>query len=115
MGADWPPVALYRRWARVPEEEAGGPDRDRRYRPADQPLPPARGRDGIEFHPDGSYQRWWPGPADAPVGSAPGRWTAPEPGRLRLCPPGDPTGPGVDVRVVSVTEDLLRLRWPDPG
>jgi hypothetical protein len=105
-----PPPEVFGRWVRVPEEEQPGGDRI--YRPAGHPLPPARGRDGIEFYPDGGYRRWQPGPVDAPVADHPGRWSTAGPARLRLHPPGDP-GAGTVIRVVSVTPDRLVLRWPD--
>jgi hypothetical protein len=43
------------------------------YRPFDHEFPPARGRDGIEFSPDGSFTEWTVGRGDArePV---PGSW-----------------------------------------
>jgi hypothetical protein len=40
-GMSQPPAALFRRWVHVREEDHAGV---RVYRPADRPLPPARGR-----------------------------------------------------------------------
>ena len=103
-----PPPALFRRWVHVREEDAAGV---RVYRPADRPLPPARGRDGIEFRSDGTFADLRPGPTDAPVASV-GRWTAPARGRVALTYPpgarsaGAPTG----YEIVELTPDLLRLR-----
>ena len=43
------------------------------YRPAEHDFPRARGRDGLEFAPDGSFTEWAVGRGDA--GEAlPGRW-----------------------------------------
>lgn len=101
------PPALFRRWVRArEEEEAGGP---RVYRPSGYPLPPARGRDGIELRADGTLLEWTAGPVDAPVRSAPGRWTGAGPARLRLFPVG---GEATVVELVAATDDLLQLRWP---
>lgn len=102
------PPLLFGRWVRVREEEVpGGP---RVYRPFGHPLPPARGRDGIELRPDGTFRAWTAGPVDAPVGSAPGRWAGAGPARLHLYPAGDTTATVVEL--VSVTGDRLQLRWP---
>ena len=79
--------ALYRRWVHVREEDEG---EVKVYRPAGYDLPPARGRRGIEFRPDGELLVYGPGPADKPVAT---------PGRME------------DVEIVSVEPDRLALRW----
>ena len=78
---------LYRRWVHSREEDEGDL---RVYRPAGYDLPPARGRRGIEFRPDGEVLVYGPGPADRPTAS---------PGSLD------------DVEIVSVEPDRLTLRW----
>ena len=78
---------LYRRWIHAREEDEGDLSV---YRPADYDLPPARGRRGIEFRPDGELLVYAPGPADKPVASQ---------GRIE------------DVEIVSVEPDRLTLRW----
>jgi hypothetical protein len=78
---------LYRRWIHAREEDEGDLHV---YRPADYDLPPARGRRGIEFRPDGELLVYAPGPADKPVAT---------PGRME------------DVEIVSVEPDRLTLRW----
>ncbi|GIF53505.1 hypothetical protein DFJ67_4588 [Asanoa ferruginea] len=102
------PPALFRRWVHVREEDAAGV---RVYRPADRPLPPARGREGIEFRDDGTFADLRPGPTDAPVASV-GHWTAPSRTRLNLAyPPGArSTGAPTGYEIVELTPDLLRLR-----
>jgi hypothetical protein len=79
--------ALYRRWVHAREEDEG---EVKVYRPAGYDLPPARGRRGIEFRPDGELLVYGPGPADKPVAT---------PGRME------------DVEIVSVEPDRLALRW----
>jgi hypothetical protein len=81
-----PPAELYRRWVHAREEDDGDLQV---YRPVDYDLPPARGRRGIEFRPDGEVLLYGPGPADKPVAS---------PGRMD------------DVEIVSVEPDRLTLR-----
>ena len=84
--ADLPPE-LFRRWVHAHEEDDGDV---RVYRPAGYNLPPARGRRGLEFRPDGELLVYGPGPADKPVAS---------PGRME------------DIEIVSVEPDRLTLRW----
>jgi hypothetical protein len=89
---------LARRWVHVREEDTAGV---RVYRPADRPLPPARGRDGLDLRADGTYVELRPGPADAPVGGPAGRWHS-DSGRLAL---------GVThFEIVELTNDILKLR-----
>jgi hypothetical protein len=89
---------LARRWVHVREEDAEGV---RVYRPADRPLPPARGRDGLELRPDGTYVELRPGPADAPVAGPVGHWRR-EHDRLDLA--------GTPYDIVDLTDDVLKLR-----
>jgi hypothetical protein len=81
------PPDLFRRWVHAREEDEGDL---RVYRPAGFDLPPARGRRGIEFRPDGELLVYGPGPADKPTAS---------PGQMN------------DVDIVSVEPDRLTLRW----
>ncbi|GAB3141359.1 hypothetical protein GCM10027290_13970 [Micromonospora sonneratiae] len=100
-----PPAALFRRWVHVREEDTPGV---RVYRRADLPLPPARGRDGIEFHPDGTFVDLRPGPVDAPVGAT-GRWSADGDGcRLELTYPNGRAA--ACLHIVTVDENVLCLR-----
>lgn len=96
---------LFRRWLHVPEED--DPD-VRVYRPAEYPLPPARGRGGIEFHADGTYADVRPGPVDAPVLSEPRPWTTERSGRLVL---HDDAGRATTAfEIMDLGDDVLRLR-----
>ena len=45
------------------------------YRPSSHEFPRARGRDGVEFAPDGSFTEWAVGRGDART-PVPGRWRA---------------------------------------
>jgi len=62
---------LLGKWLRTPEEDAGG---TLVYRPASHPLPPARRRDGVEFHADGTMSGLQPGRTDIAKQRA-GRWS----------------------------------------
>jgi hypothetical protein len=59
------------RWVHSTEEDT---DDEMVFRPADRPLPPARGRTSLEFRADGTYVESSPGPVDVPE-SATGSWS----------------------------------------
>jgi len=65
------PVALFQHWIHVREEDEGTV---RVYRPAAAPLPPARGREGIEFRRSGEVILYRIAPADGTTALA-GRWS----------------------------------------
>jgi hypothetical protein len=101
------PEALFRRWQHSFEEDD---DMAAVYRPADFPFPRARGREGIEFRPDGTVVDWQIGPGDRsqPVE---GRWILEQSGRIRLT-----FGAGISDRTIellAVDDDVLRLRKAD--
>lgn len=98
------PATLFQRWVHVREDDVGG---TRVYRPAGHPLPPARGRDGIEIRADGTFVEWRTGPVDAPVAGPTGRWTVEGEDRLRLQRTGHAD---TILAIVAVTEQLLRVR-----
>ena len=95
------PHELFRRWMHSHEEDDGDV---RVYRPAGYALPPARGRRGLEFRPDGELVILGPGPADRPQSVA-GRWEAAGERRARVMPSGQ------ELEIVSVEPDRLQLRW----
>jgi hypothetical protein len=73
------------------------------YRRADFTFPPARGRRGVEFRPDGTFVQLDFGRGDAPEPGASGRWSSA--GALSLPPPpiagsagtgGTPGGEGMN-------------------
>ena len=73
-------------WLHVPEDDQHG---ERVFRPRSQHLPPARGRRGYEFHPDGSLTKISSGSTDQTVTSS-GRWSADPQGRIYIRVPGEP-------------------------
>jgi hypothetical protein len=89
---------LCRRWIHVREEDGDGV---RVFRPAGRPLPPARGRDGLEFRPDGTFVELRPGPVDAPVAGPPRPWSVGG-SRLDLAEAAH--------EIVELSDDVLRLR-----
>ncbi len=96
-----PKEVLGQRWVHVHEEDT---DDEMVFRPADQPLPPARGREKFEFKPDGTFVESAPGPTDAPEERS-GSWKLEE-GKLVLESDDAPEG----LRVMEVTSaDADRL------
>ena len=93
---------LFRRWLHSREEDEGDV---RVYRPAGYDLPPARGRRGLEFRPDGELLAIGPGPADKPQATA-GRWEPPASGgRASRWPASRRRSRS------SIEPDRLKLRW----
>ncbi len=75
-----PSTHLFKRWVHVREEDHDGVAV---YRPAGSDLPPARGRDEIEFRPDGSFVDHPIGRGDAPD-DRPGTWSRRADGALEV-------------------------------
>jgi hypothetical protein len=99
------PEELFRRWMHAHEEDDGDV---RVYRPSGYALPPARGRRGLEFKPDGELLVISPGPADRPQTSA-GRWEpAGERRALVTLPAADAPA---ELEIVSLEPDRLAVRW----
>jgi hypothetical protein len=98
--ADLPPE-LFRRWMHSHEEDRGDLQI---YRPASYKFPPARGRYGLEFKPDGVVVLYGPGPSDKPAARTE-RWSPAGEGRVRV---GDR-----ELEIVSVDSDRLTARWSD--
>jgi hypothetical protein len=73
------------------------------YRRDDFAFPPARGRRGVEFGPDGNLVEWAIGRGDAPE-PRPGRWQSSGAITREGGMPGE-------ARVVSVTPDRLEMTW----
>jgi hypothetical protein len=77
---------LHRRWVHAGEEEGEG---EMVFRPAEHPLPPARGRVSLELREDGTLIECQPGATDAPR-EAKGAWRLEE-GELVLEPEDAPS------------------------
>ncbi|MFK4086498.1 hypothetical protein ACI2LF_20475 [Kribbella sp. NPDC020789] len=84
------------RWTHSFEEDHDGVTV---YRRDDYAFPPARGRRGVQFRPDGTLLRYTLGRADAPEERPAGRWSTD--GRI------------TNGRIVSATPDRLEIRWED--
>jgi hypothetical protein len=93
------PPELFQHWVHAHEEDTGDLQV---YRPADYPLPPARGRRGFELKPDGELIVYGPDASDRPAATAE-RWSPSGSGRLRLG--------GRELEIVSVSGDRLTARW----
>jgi hypothetical protein len=73
-------------WLHAHEEDQPG---EMVFRPNSRQLPPARGRRGYEFHPDGSLTQISSGPADRSTASQ-GHWSAGPQGHIKISIPGQP-------------------------
>ncbi|MBO4210751.1 hypothetical protein GSF22_32875 [Micromonospora echinofusca] len=89
---------LHGRWMHSFEEDHEGVEV---YRPSGHPFPPARGRAGIEFHPDGTF-------VDLPVGR--GDANEARPGRWRQGPQGP-----IDVRTAAGDRQVMEVVRLEPG
>ncbi|MZF84901.1 hypothetical protein [Streptomyces sp. SID5643] len=99
-----PPSDLFRSWLHSYEEDD---DDVRVYRPDDFPFPPARGRRGMEFAPDGTFVDHPLGRGDAP-GTVPGRWRLVADRRIELTFGGD--RPDRALEIVRCDADVLQVR-----
>lgn len=99
-----PPRELIGTWVHSHEEDTEGVAV---YRPASRPLPPARGRRGLEFAADGTFTERPLGRGDAP-GTRTGRWVAasPDGSRLALSLPGAER----QLEVLYVDSEVLKVR-----
>ena len=99
------PAAIFRRWGHSFEEDAAGVTV---YRPAEYEFPRARGRDGIELRPDGTFIDWTIGRGDAghPIQ---GRWTSAGPGAIEVTFAGGERSPRT-LEVVACDSSTLHLR-----
>lgn len=79
------------------------------YRRDDFAFPPARGRRGVEFRPDGTFVQLSIGRGDAPEPGATGRWSAA--GMLLRTPQLTAGSAGTAGRVVQATPDRLEIVW----
>ena len=76
------------------------------YRPPEHDFPRARGRDGIEFKPDGSFVEWAIGRGDAQQ-AIPGRWRTADSGAVQVT---TERGGEQVLEILSVAPDRLEVR-----
>lgn len=99
-----PPPGLFRSWFHSYEEDHGDV---RVYRPDDYPFPPARGRRGMEFVPDGAFVDRPLGRGDAPD-AVPGHWRLGPDGRVSLTFQG--ARPDRELEIVRCDANVLEVR-----
>lgn len=95
---------LARHWVRSHEEDEAGVQV---YRPHNHPLPPARGREGLDLSADGSADLYGSGQTDAAL-SHTGRWTLSDTDILSVDLAGRDTP--WRLQVIDVQPDILRVR-----
>ena len=96
-------TALHGRWVHSHEEDT---EDEMVFRPADRPLPRARGRMALELRADGTYAESSPGPVDVPE-TRTGTWSLHD-DRLTLVQEGDDALD--EWRVTAVEPDRLQVR-----
>ncbi|MBT2511348.1 hypothetical protein J7I98_37145 [Streptomyces sp. ISL-98] len=99
------PPSLFRNWVHSFEDDTEGVTV---YRPADYPFPPARGRRGLEFAPDGTFIDHPVGRGDAPD-AVPGQWRLAEDRRLAVSFPENDR-PDRGLEILRCDEDVLEIR-----
>jgi hypothetical protein len=100
------PVALYdKTWLHANEED--GPD-FKVYRPNTYNFPPSRGRTGFALEKDGLFRLYTIAPTDG-LEEHKGEWKMVKQKVLRVSFP-EKAMPGFDLELISVSEDLLKVR-----
>lgn len=99
-----PSQQLFRHWQHSFEEDRGDVQV---YRPADYEFPPARGRDGIEFRPDGTAVRYAIGRGDAPS-PQPAQWHITGPNQLQFQSQGSSRDETIEI--MRVNDEVLEVR-----
>ncbi len=99
------PPCLFREWVHSFEEDTEGVTV---YRPEDYPFPPARGRRGLVFAPDGTFTDHPLGGADAP-GAVPGQWRLAGDRRVIISFPGSGL-PDRGLEILRCDADILETR-----
>jgi hypothetical protein len=100
-----PPAALFRRWVRSHEEDAGDIEV---FRPQGFDFPPARGRPELEINEDGTLTAYQIGPGDG-LEPVKGTWTATTASSLELTLAN---GEKSTLDIDSVSDEVLNVRKP---
>lgn len=99
------PEEIFRRWVHSREEDTSD---EIVFRPPDYSFPPARGRAGLEFRPNGEFVDLQIAPTDARQAVG-GQWQVEQPGRVRVS--FEQAGrPPETLDIVEVDDQLLKLR-----
>jgi len=99
------PDEIFRKWMHSFEEDQNGVIV---YRPTEYEFPRARGRDGIEFRPDGVFIAWEIGPTDATRGIN-GHWKMEGSGRVRVSFEDNVREPRV-LEILQCDAGILKVR-----
>jgi hypothetical protein len=97
---------LFKAWGHSREEDGDGLTV---YRPAGYKFPLSRGRDGIEFRPDGTVVNAGPGPDDR-TRAATGRWNQSGDQALDVNVSGADSAPR-RMTIVDCDDQVLKVRW----
>ena len=99
------PNEIFMKWVHSFEEDTDGITV---YRPVEYDFPPARGRRGVEFRPDGVFIDWEIGPTDASRGIN-GFWKVEDTGRVRVSFEGNIREPRI-MEILQCDAGILKVR-----
>lgn len=99
------PDEIFRIWIHSFEEDQNGIIV---YRPVGYGFPRARGREGIEFRPDGMFISYEIGPTDASRGIN-GQWKIEGSGRVRVSFEGN-VRPSRILEILQIDVEILKMR-----
>jgi hypothetical protein len=99
------PGPIFKRWIHSREEDSG---EKIVYRPAGYPLPPARGREGIEFRGDGTFIHYLIGPTDRSQAVI-GQWKTNEPETIEVNFPDQSLSPH-KLDIIECSDDVLIVK-----
>ncbi|GFE71910.1 hypothetical protein CFPU101_45200 [Chroococcus sp. FPU101] len=102
------PSTIFQHWIHSREEDT---EDIQVYRPIGYQFPPSRGRNGLEFRPNGEFILYGLGPTDRPQKIV-GSWTAQSNNKIKIDVSvwGDK---GRMMEVISCDEKVLKLRYLD--
>lgn len=76
------------------------------YRPYDYPLPPARGREGLEFRENGEFIRYQIAPTDRSA-AVPGHWQIAGTNTVQIQFPDQPVS---GITILECSQEILRFK-----
>lgn len=99
------PKELFQKWKHSYEEDTKDVTV---YRPVSYELGPARGRNGLTFHEDGTFVKTAPGPTDASQKIS-GKWELEGKSRISVSFAAQDT-PSQTIEIVECHDDILKVR-----
>jgi hypothetical protein len=99
------PKEIFQNWVHSYEDDTGD---IKVYRTSNYAFPPARGRAGMQFKPDGTFTDWDIAPADGHQ-SISGHWRIERPGHVHITF-DDKSRPPWVLEILSIDTEMLKVR-----